>query len=293
LSERVLKLNYDSPSEIRALLDMMGLGPRKRWGQNFLINPGARERIVSLLEIEKDQRVWEVGPGLGAITSLLVKETKNLTLFEIDPGYCEYLEMAFKEENPQIVKGDILRMWKEIYSYEKPDRLVGNLPYNAASAIISDFIETDCVPQKMVFTIQNEMGDRMKAKTGSKNYSSFSILCQFGTKIIDRGVLSPGSFYPSPRVSSKVIEMVPSDRFHEVINRPLFLKLVRDMFISRRKTIRNNINAACSARFQDIGREKMYQAFDEEGISLDARPETIEVEQFISLSNRLSKMIET
>ena len=288
MSERILKLNYDSPSEIKALLEMMGLGPRKRWGQNFLINSGARERIVNWLDVKPDQSVWEIGPGLGALTSHLVKKTSRLTLFEIDPGYCEYLSMAFKEENPAIVPGDVMKNWKACYDRESPQRIIGNLPYNAASAIISAFIENDCMAEKMVYTVQAEMGDRMKARTGTKNYSSFSILCQFGCQVIDRGVLSAGSFYPAPRVSSRVMEMIPLDRSKQVKDRTLFFMLVRDMFLSRRKTLRNNINTACSARFRDFPREQLYQAFLDEGIALETRPERVEVDQYAAVANRLA-----
>jgi 16S rRNA (adenine1518-N6/adenine1519-N6)-dimethyltransferase len=267
---------------------MMGLGPRKRWGQNFLINRGARERIVNMLDIQPNQVVWEIGPGLGAITLLLAEKTSRLTLFEIDPGYCEYLTMAYEEEKPTIIPGDVIKNWQNRFKEEKPNRIVGNLPYNAASAIISDFIENNSIPEKMVFTVQNEMGDRMKAKPGTKNYSSFSILCQYGCQVIDRGILSAGSFYPAPRVSSKVVELVPHDRTESEENRQLFFMLVRDMFLSRRKTLKNNINNACAHRFSDFGKEMMYQAFLEEGIALDTRPEKVEVEQYISVTNRLA-----
>ncbi len=288
MSDRILKLNYDSPSEIRALLEMMGLGPRKRWGQNFLINSGARERIVGLLDVRPDSVVWEIGPGLGSLTSLLVRQTSRLTLFEIDPGYCEYLQMAYEKENPEIVEGDVIKTWKSRFSAEAPDRIIGNLPYNAASAIISDFIENDSIPERMVYTVQQEMGDRMKAAPGTKNYSSFSILCQFGCRVIDRGVLNAGSFYPAPRVSSKVMEMVPLDRGNRVKDRDLFFRLVRDMFISRRKTLRNNIAAAASARFQHLGKEILSQAFVDEGIKLETRPERISVDEYIAVANRLA-----
>ncbi|MBN2626916.1 MAG: ribosomal RNA small subunit methyltransferase A [Spirochaetales bacterium] len=268
---------------------MMGLGPRKRWGQNFLINSGARERIVNLLDVKPDQLVWEIGPGLGSLTSLLMDKTSRMTLFEIDPGYCEYLQMAFDGKGPDIVEGDVMKTWQARYAVEEPDRLIGNLPYNAASAIISDFIENDKMAEKMLFTVQHEMGDRMKASPGSKNYSSFSILCQFGCRVIDRGVLSAGSFYPAPRVSSKIMEMIPLNRSNTVVDRELFFRLVRDMFISRRKTLKNNIAAAGSARFQHIGKEKMFQAFTDEGIKLESRPERISVDEFIAVANRLAQ----
>lgn len=270
---------------------MMGLGPRKRWGQNFLINRDARHRIVDLLDVREGHRVWEIGPGLGAITVLLAEKTENLTLFEIDPGYCEYLGMALEKKGVTIIQGDVMRTWKIQYDKAKPDRLIGNLPYNAASAIIGDFIETGCIPDKMIFTVQNEMGERMKASPGGKNYSSFSILCQYATEVIDRGLLNAGSFYPAPRVSSRVMELRPRKNYVPPVNKSLFHLLIRDLFISRRKTLRNNIIAACSGRLKPWGKDNVCQAFLEEGINLDLRPEKITVDQYISLSNRLNSMV--
>ena len=97
MEKEKLDLNYDSISEIKALLEMMGLGPRKRWGQNFLINRGAREKIIRQLDLQEDEKVWEIGPGLGAMTKMAAANPVDLTAFEIDPGYVEYLNRAMAE----------------------------------------------------------------------------------------------------------------------------------------------------------------------------------------------------
>jgi len=267
---------------------MMGLGPRKRWGQNFLINKGAREKLLRILGDPGERELWEIGPGLGAMTHMILPKGYKLKVFEIDPGYVEYLNMVFGEyENFSIVKGDVIKTWKEFQpEKENYPLIIGNLPYNAASAIIGDFIENEFYPPKMVFTIQKEMGQRMTAVPGTKNYSSFSVLCQFAYEIKFVGTLNPGSFYPVPRVSSAIIEMKLRSHIKDVTDRKQFFRLVRSLFSSRRKTIRNNfLNSIFNEEF---GWDKISTILESLDIKEGVRAETLTVSQFIDISNQIS-----
>lgn len=289
MEKEKLDLNYDSISEIKALLEMMGLGPRKRWGQNFLVNRGAREKIVRQLDIQENEKVWEVGPGLGAITKIAAAYPADLTAFEIDPGYVEYLSRAMVDyPRFNIISGDVLKTWKDVVKAQgKPDKVLGNLPYNAASAIIADFIENDMLPSRLVLTVQSEMGDRVTAKMGSKNYSSFSILCQSAFDVKDCGTLNPGSFYPVPRVASRIIMLTPHHKY-DFKDAKLFQNLIRDIFVSRRKTIKNNLTSMAGHRFQQFGKEILFQVFEEEGVPLTLRSEKVSVETYVRIANRLA-----
>ncbi len=285
-----LDLNYDSVSEIKMLLEMMGLGPRKRWGQNFLINKGAREKIVRQLDLQENERLWEIGPGLGAMTKMAAAYPVDFTAFEIDPGYVEYLSRAMVNfPRFSLVAGDVIKTWEaERDANGAPDKVLGNLPYNAASAIIADFVEKNMLPSRLVLTVQAEMGDRMTAKPGNKNYSSFSILCQSAFDVKDCGLLKPGSFYPVPRVGSKIVMCTPHGKFTAMKDRLLFQQLIRDIFVSRRKTIQNNLSSMAGQRFARFGKELLFQVFKEEGIDLTWRPEKVSVDQFVSLADRLA-----
>jgi 16S rRNA (adenine1518-N6/adenine1519-N6)-dimethyltransferase len=270
----------------------MGLGPRKKWSQNFLINRGAREKLVNSIELGKDDKVWEIGPGLGSITRILLDKKVDLTTFEIDPGYVDYLKISFKDDsNFRIVKGDVVKTWKTVFEKDgRPDGVVGNLPYNAASAIIASFIENNSFPRQMAAIVQSEMADRITARPSSKNYSSFSILCQYACDVKDMGTLGSGSFYPKPNISSKIIRMVPHDRFSHLTDQDLFFILIRDCFASRRKTLQNNLKNAAGRRLQKYGSEMLYRGFEEEGIELSTRAEVLTVDQFVSVSNRISRL---
>lgn len=270
----------------------MGLGPRKKWSQNFLVNRQARERLINAVPMEPGDRIWEIGPGLGAITSHLVERDVDLTVFEIDPGYIEYLSKAFKDrENFRIIRGDVMKTWKKAFGEQgRPDGVIGNFPYNAASAIIASFIESDSFPRRLAAIVQSEMAERITAKPGSKNYSSFSVLCQYACDTGDVGAIGAGSFYPRPNVSSRIITMVPREKGILPTDSQLFFTLVRDCFSSRRKTLQNNLKNASSRRLQKYGKELLFEAFEGEGISLSARAETLTCDQFVAVSNRIDAL---
>ena len=158
-------LNYSSVSEIASVLSNHGLAMTKKFGQNFLISPEARERIVSLIRPRKGMNVWEIGPGLGAITHLILQQGAHVTAFEIDHGFASVLrEEAFADEDFTLVEGDAL---ETLFSVD-PDfsTIVGNLPYNVGSQVIARLIESGLLPDSMVFTLQKEVAARMAARPG-------------------------------------------------------------------------------------------------------------------------------
>lgn len=212
----------------------------------------------------------------------------DLTVFEIDPAYCEWLQESLGGSGIRIINGDVTRTWMDEWERHPPDRILGNLPYNAASAIIAAFIENRRMAPRSVFTVQDEMGMRMNAGTGSKDYSSFTVLCRTAAVIGDGGRLAPGSFYPAPRVKSRIVTMEPAEPCGAIINPDQFRLIVRSLFASRRKTLSNNLNASSSIRgFPDIS--VLRGAFADESIDLSRRPETVEPCQWVAVANRAAR----
>lgn len=281
-------MNPDSPAEIRAVLEERGLALKKRWGQNFLVNRGARERLVSLLELQADETVWEIGPGLGSMTGPLLQCVSRLVAFEVDRGLCRFLMDTFGGAPTfKLVPGDFLENWTHAVSeYGPPDRLLGNLPYSSASLMIGDLIEGGLRPQVMVFTVQRELAERMGSVPGSKSYSSFSVLCQSCFHVIDRGDLRPGSFYPVPEVVSSIIEMRPRKDAPDNRTLRVLSALCRGLFSSRRKTIRNNL--AAGRLGPDVSAEAARAALVHEGIDLGTRAEQLSPETFLRLARGLT-----
>ena len=282
--------NYDSVSEIKSVLDANGLNMSKRFGQNFLISKGARSKIIDILDIDAKSNIWEIGPGLGAMTHMLLDLTDSLTVFEIDYGFIKYLEQAFGHNSGfKIISGDFVKTWTGFaLSDGKPDKILGNLPYNSASAIIASLIENDCIPESMVITVQKEMGQRMISPPGSKNYSSFSMLCQYAFTVRTMGDLKSGSFYPSPDVTSTILELKPHNLYKDVSSH-LYFKIIRDLFQSRRKTIKNNLSRGWTGI--NVPWNIVEKALSQTGILPNDRGENIPVKDIVKFVQYLNSLI--
>ncbi len=215
----------------------------KKFGQNFLIRASAREKIVSLMGEIRKKEIFEIGPGLGSLTALMLERGANVKAFEIDHGFADVLRTrAFHdEEGFTLVEGDALKTMKAEGTV--PSLIVGNLPYNVGSVLIADIIERAFLPEKMVFTLQKEVVDRMAAKEGSKDYSSFSILAQLDYEIRRAFTISPDAFFPEPNVDSAVVVMTKKrESLLDSDERKDFFILIRALFAERRKTIKNNLS---------------------------------------------------
>ena len=277
-------LNYDSPKEIERVLSEKGLAMTKKFGQNFLVSPSGREKLVKLMELEEGMKVWEIGPGLGAITHMILKENVDLYSFEIDHGFASLLSgPAFGDESRfTLVEGDALKTLFKKRLLPLPDRIVGNLPYNVGSVMIAKLIENSYLPPLMVFTLQKEVVDRMTAKTGEDDYSSFSVLTQidYENKLMLK--LPRGCFWPQPNVDSAVVVMKRREKsLVDDTLRPVFIPLLRDIFQQRRKTIRNNLN---SSEYGNLGKDKVEEILSISGLSGNERAEALSWDSLLKLS---------
>lgn len=280
-------MDYNSPQDIARELEARGLSPQKRFGQNFMINEGARRQIVDVLGVKAGDRVWEIGPGLGALTVEILSRGAMVRAFEIDRGYIAFLrEKVEPRGNFTLVEGDALKNWLD-YRTEQVDSIMGNLPYNVASAIIADLLQEGFL-RPMVFTVQKEVGERMKAKPDSANYGSFSIFCQTFCTVSLPMVLRPGSFYPAPEVTSAVVKLVPHSQASDVGDRKIFDVLLRSLFSSRRKTISNNLKQSPLAA--SLGFEALAAGAEQAGISLGARAETLSPADFANFARILTSV---
>ncbi len=239
--------DYNSPAELKNVLDSNGFSMQKKFGQNFLINENARQKLIDALDIQEGTTVWEVGPGLGAMTSIILSRGANLKAFEIDRGFASLIKDFFSDEASKgkftVVEGDVLKTW---YAHtnngqELPQRFFGNLPYNIAATIIADTIEKNIRFDKCVFTVQKEVAQRMCAKPGSEQYSSLSVLCNWAYDVKPLMDLSGANFWPKPNVDSRAVLFTKKVEYPVCSDPAFFVKLERGLFSSRRKTVRNNL----------------------------------------------------
>lgn len=274
-------LNYDSVKEVISVLESEGLAMSKKFGQNFLIDHNARESIREKIAYKENLSAWEIGPGMGAITSLVLNSGIKVKAFEIDKGFCRLLkERAFSDEaNFTLIEGDALKTISD--QSEIPNIIYGNLPYNVGSIIIARLIENSILPERMVYTLQREVVERICAKENSDDYSSFSVLCQIDYKPTLSFVIRKGCFYPEPQVESAVVVMekrkeslVPSDL------RETFLEVNRALFSQRRKTIKNNLKAL---NLKDIDR-----VIASSNLAGNERAETLSIEKIVEIAKAVN-----
>lgn len=280
--------DYNSPAELKQVLDINGFSMQKKFGQNFLINSDARKKLIDTLQVDENTSVWEVGPGLGAMTSEILERNAKLTVFEIDRGFASLISNYFadyaKKEKFHLVEGDVLKTWKNhLEKNQIPDRFFGNLPYNIAATIIADTIENNVRFERCVFTVQKEVAQRMTAKPGQADYSSFSVLCQWVYDLQNIMDLSGGNFWPKPNVDSRAVLFTKKTDFPSCENPLLFIKMQRALFSSRRKTVRNNLSQFLK------NNELAVECLNLAEIDLMKRAEVLSIQQLLKLSDVINQ----
>jgi len=266
-------------SSPKSILTSLNLRPRKRFSQNFLTSDSWAEKLAgALLPPGHHSEVWEIGPGLGAVTKPLIDRVgSKLTVFEIDRDLVAYLRENF--QNLKIVEGDFLKLDLSKYLPASGTiALISNLPYQSSSPIFFKLLELRRHWNRMVLTFQREVADRLVATPGNKSYGTLSILAQTYYKMNSLGVLKGGAFYPAPEVQSKALLFEPL-RFLKIDFESLRL-VVKAAFKHRRKKMLNNLKLEFEERV-------VLEAFKGLGLSTNVRAEAVSVQNFHELSRRL------
>ena len=242
---------------------------KKKWGQNFLRNRGAVEKIVAAVEPQPGEVILEIGPGEGILTEQLVALGNEVTAIEIDPALAASLRERFGDI---IVNADAL----DVPLPARPFRAVGNLPYNVGTPILRRVI-VDANFRRAVFMLQKEVADRLVAKPGDENYGYLTLYRQLFASARILLKLEPGSFFPRPKVRSAVVVLDP-DR--KPFASEELLDLISASFRMRRKKLVNNLTI-----FRD--RHDILAAFQVAGIDAGARAEELGLEDFRRLFEAL------
>jgi 16S rRNA (adenine1518-N6/adenine1519-N6)-dimethyltransferase len=268
-------------SEIMSTLVSLGASPRKSLGQNFLHDKNLASWIVGKLEIEVGDHVLEVGPGLGALTEEIMRCGVSATLLEKDRAFAKYLRERFQNAPVEVIEGDALEYDTRIEFLRRPVKIIGNLPYYLSSALLFHFSADPCPFERMVFTVQKEMADRLSAAPGNKAYGSLSVIIQREWQVSKLKTLAPSVFLPEPQVDSVVLLLKrrePGDL--EETDPITFSEVVRAGFSERRKQVRKLLG-----RFGDS--ETVEAALRAVHLPLTARAEDVSLDQWIKIVNAL------
>lgn len=266
---------------------------KKSLGQNFLINPGILDKIVSVAEINPDDIILEIGPGKGTLTKLLADKAKKVITIEKDSRLINPLKESFKDfSNIEIIENDILKFNPAHCSLITDHyKVVANIPYYITSNLLRIIFEEWPRPELIVLTVQKEVAKRIVAKPPDMSLLALSVQFYSEPKII--GYISRGSFRPMPKVDSAIIKLTPRNNEHGAMStadahRSLltdhFFKVARAGFSGKRKQLVNNL----SKNF-GMMREDILRLFEKIGLEPSIRAENLSLKQWIELSKFIEK----
>ena len=251
--------------------------PRKRFGQNFLTDDGVLHQIMRAIDPRPDDTMVEIGPGLAAMTQLLLQSLAHLHVVELDRDLVARLKKNFDPQRLTVHEGDALQFdFASIPVAAGKLRIVGNLPYNISSPLLFHLAQIAPQVGDQHFMLQKEVVERMVAEPGSKAYGRLSVMLQWRYHMELLFVVPPDAFDPPPRVDSAIVRMIPlaqplacdQERLEQVVTKA---------FSQRRKVIRNCLSGMFSE-----------QELQDAGVDPQWRPEAVPLENYVALANRLA-----
>jgi 16S rRNA (adenine1518-N6/adenine1519-N6)-dimethyltransferase len=274
----------------KTLLQRLGLRPKKALGQHFLLHPHQAQRIVAALNLTGEETVVEIGAGLGALTGWLASAARRVIALERDPDLARFLREELLVETPgvQVICQDVLEFDFPGAAREAggPLVVVGNLPYQITSPLLFTLIRDIRAISQAGLMMQQEVGARLLASPGTKDYGILSVLVQYHFRVTRLFALSPGNFYPPPQVDSVVLRLVPETPVARALDEALLHRLVKTAFGHRRKTLNNTLVSGAAAF--GLNPDAMRALLAELGIDRQRRGETLSVAEFVEIGNKVA-----
>jgi len=291
----------------RELFQNTKLHPRKRFGQNFLVDPRMLDFIVEAAELSSEDLVLEIGAGTGTLTKKLASSATRLIAVELDEGLFHILQSEFQDNsNVTLIHADILDLdfptliGTVANSEPVPARVkvIGNLPYYITTPILMKALEESSLlplPIKTILVmVQKEVGERIVASPGTKAYGSLSVAVGYRSDAEILKHVPPGSFYPRPKVDSVLVRLnVRSEPSVNVGDERFFSQVVRAAFQYRRKTLRNALRIARDAGAIRLSTDSVDNALQALGFDEKRRGETLSISEFAALADAIQGQVET
>ena len=269
-------------SATREILEAHGLATKKALGQHFLINDGIVKHICDLAELQPQDDVLEIGPGVGTLTVALLQRAGRVVAIERDTDLPPVLAQTTAEwaDCFTLINRDALEVAPHDLPFA-PRKLVSNLPYAVAATLVLDYFERFESLGQATVMVQAEVADRMAAKVGTKNYGAFTVKLALFAQPSGRFQVSPGNFFPPPRVNSSVLRLDRVDSGLSTQDRAATMRMADAAFTNRRKTISNS----CRTYFAQVpdAADLLATAFERAGIDPRRRGETLTLDEFKAL----------
>lgn len=282
-----------NPQETIQVLQKHEFKFKKKFGQNFLIDPHVLDKIVDAAQISREDFVLEIGPGIGTLTQYLCENARQVLAVEIDKNLIPILKETLSSyDNVDILQGDILKQdiqaIADRYNEGKPIKVVANLPYYITTPIIMELFESHVPLANVTVMVQKEVADRMKAEPGSKDCGALSLAVQYYAEPYIAAFVPPNCFMPRPNVGSAVIRLdCLSKTPVEVKNEKLMFRLIRASFNQRRKTLQNGIANSGELPFS---KAQVAEAIEKAGLEANVRGEKLGLPEFARLADVLEEM---
>ncbi|MFZ5975416.1 MAG: 16S rRNA (adenine(1518)-N(6)/adenine(1519)-N(6))-dimethyltransferase RsmA [Bacillota bacterium] len=274
-----------SPGVLAELFANYSVVPLKKLGQNFLVDANILAGIAKAAGLNKDSCCVEIGPGAGALTAELARRAGKVLAVEVDRGLIPLLHFTLQAfDNVHIVHGDILKqdlrqLTREHFG-DAAFAVAANLPYNITTPAIMMLLESGLPITHMVLLMQREVGERLLARPGTKEYGALSIAVQYACEVQSLFTVSPNCFMPRPKVESVLIRLTRREcPAVDVSDRQAFFEIVRALFAMRRKTLLNNL----LAYYPNEEKGVIQSAIEKSGIQSNARAETLSLEELARL----------
>lgn len=272
----------ETPARPASALARAGVRPAKSRGQNFLTSAGVADRIVAAAELRESDSVIEIGPGLGILTEkIAARPRRSLTLVELDARLAARLQERFADV--RIVNADFLEIDFAALVADRPVKVIGNLPFNVAAAILRRLCDNSRAISRMVLMFQREVAARIRAVPGDDAYGALSVFTALYWQIDLHFTVAAGSFHPRPKVDAEVLVFthVATPSF-AVSDEHDVLETVRASFSAPRKTIRNAISHSLG-----IDSSRIVRALERAAIDPGTRAEKLGVPDFLRLAHTL------
>lgn len=284
----------NSLEDTKFILKKYHITANKKLGQNFLINDEVINGIVEASNIQKEDLVIEIGPGLGTLTSELLENAGKVIAIELDENMLPILNDRFKLYdnfellNEDVLKVDLNKLISENMGGLSKAKVVANLPYYITTPIIMKLLEDKLNIESITVMVQKEVADRITAKPGDKLSGSITYSVDYYAEAEKIVFVDKSSFIPAPEVDSEVIKLqIREEPKVHVENEELFFKVIKASFMQRRKTLLNGLSN--SGIIKD--KESLKKILQKLGLSVDIRGEKLTIEQFAELSNLIDKTI--
>lgn len=278
-----------SPTEVIRLLTKYDFKCKKRLGQNFLVDQNTLQIIINSLKLNKEDCILEIGTGIGTLTSALSPLVKQVVSVEKDKKLAPLLKESLSSSNnieiifEDVMKFDLVNFFEQKRKKGgKIEKIVGNLPYYISISLIRQILELNRYLRLAVFLVQKEVGQRLMAQAGNKNYGILSLVAQYYSKPQKVHTVPFTVFYPQPKVNSMIIKLdIYKKPQVQVSNEKLFFNIIRASFQQRRKRLINSL----SNYFKEmLAKAEIENILTETSIDKSRRGETLTLEEFAKLS---------